>query len=209
MSAHSPIGAADAPAAGGAQWSRPAHATAMDDHRSGGAGPGPRPGGHRAASPALGGLPAPLASLLGRLPPYPGSLLFAAGLNLALRPHLPDDVRASLEGRSLRIAVTDAGVAFDFAWRQGRGARQGHFHALPRGSQPDLQIAASARDFVALARREEDPDTLFFSRRLAMSGDTELGLLVKNTLDAMETPLPQALRAALADWLNRVRPGPR
>jgi predicted lipid carrier protein YhbT len=40
-----------------------------------------------------------------------------------------------------------------------------------------------------LARRQEDPDTLFFSRRLSMEGDTELGLLVKNTLDAIEAPL--------------------
>lgn len=37
-----------------------------------------------------------------------------------------------------------------------------------------------------LARREEDPDTLFFSRRLTLEGDTELGLLVENTLDALD-----------------------
>ena len=39
-----------------------------------------------------------------------------------------------------------------------------------------------------LALRKEDPDTLFFSRRLCMEGNTELGLLVKNTLDAQELP---------------------
>lgn len=49
-----------------------------------------------------------------------------------------------------------------------------------------MAIAASARDFMLLARRLEDPDTLFFSRRLVMEGDTELGLLVKNTLDALD-----------------------
>ena len=32
-------------------------------------------------------------------------------------------------------------------------------------------------------------DTLFFSRRLSMEGDTELGLIVKNTLDALEFPV--------------------
>ncbi|MDP3863323.1 MAG: SCP2 sterol-binding domain-containing protein, partial [Rhodoferax sp.] len=53
----------------------------------------------------------------------------------------------------------------------------------------DLTISASAHDFVKLARREEDPDTLFFNRRLAMEGDTELGLLVKNTIDAIELPV--------------------
>ena len=38
----------------------------------------------------------------------------------------------------------------------------------------------------AISQRGEDPDTLFFSRRLVMEGDTELGLLVKNTLDALD-----------------------
>lgn len=159
----------------------------------------PLQGAAPAARPAV---PAPLAALLARLPPYPGSVLFATALNLVLRAHLPDDVRVSLHGRPMRIAVTDANVAFDFTWQATR------FCALPRGTQADLEIAASARDFVALARREEDPDTLFFSRRLAMSGDTELGLLVKNTLDAMDTPLPQSVRAALAGWLRKVRPRP-
>ena len=41
---------------------------------------------------------------------------------------------------------------------------------------------------VTLAMRKEDPDTLFFSRRLSMQGDTELGLLLKNTLDSLELP---------------------
>jgi predicted lipid carrier protein YhbT len=37
-----------------------------------------------------------------------------------------------------------------------------------------------------LARREADPDTLFFDRKLSIEGDTELGLLLKNTLDAID-----------------------
>ena len=36
--------------------------------------------------------------------------------------------------------------------------------------------------------RQEDPDTLFFHRRLSIEGDTELGLLVKNLLDRIELP---------------------
>jgi predicted lipid carrier protein YhbT len=31
-----------------------------------------------------------------------------------------------------------------------------------------------------------DADTLFFDRRLSIEGDTELGLLLKNTLDALD-----------------------
>ena len=136
-------------------------------------------------------VPPLVGSLLGRLPAWPGSVLFVTGLNLTLSRQLPADVGAALEGKSLRIQVRDASVAFDFTWQAGS------FTARPRQpQQPDLTIAASAADFVALARREQDPDTLFFSRRLVMEGDTELGLMVKNTIDALELPVfdPRQLR---------------
>lgn len=144
-------------------------------------------------------LPPFLAALGGRLPPFPGAVLFAAGLNVALRPHLPQDVRVQLQGRHLRIRVRDAGVAFDVAWN---GAR---FVARSAGAEPDLEIAAGAADMLALMRRETDPDTLFFGRRLSMQGDTELGLLVKNTLDALEIVLPPPHPAAVLRWLREQR----
>ena len=125
-------------------------------------------------------LPAPLGAMLARLPAYPGSWLFARALDRALAQHLPADVRAALDGKTLRLRVTDAQLAFDFMWRRDAFAA-----CAPHGA-PDLTIGAAAHDLLLLARREEDPDTLFFSRRLALEGDTELGLLVKNTLDALD-----------------------
>lgn len=150
------------------------------------------PGAHHMRNPSSPRFEVPplVGSLLGRLPAWPGSVLFVTGLNLALARQLPTDVGAALEGKRLRIAVRDAGIAFDFSWQAGS------FTARPRQQQPDLTIAASAADFIALARREQDPDTLFFSRRLVMEGDTELGLMVKNTIDALELPVfdPRQLR---------------
>ena len=156
-------------------------------------------------------LPPIVGQLLGRLPPWPGSLLFVTALNLVLSRQLPGDVTQALQGRSLRIHVRDAHVNFDFTWT-GNG-----FAPRSRVATPDLTIGASARDFLALARREQDPDTLFFSRRLSMEGDTELGLMVKNTLDALELPVfdprrlrlpaPQNLLPALRErWLGPRRP---
>ncbi|MDL2356093.1 MAG: SCP2 sterol-binding domain-containing protein [Pseudomonadota bacterium] len=137
-------------------------------------------------------LPAPLATLLARLPAYPGSWLFARALDRALAPHLPADVRAALEGRKLRLRVTDAQLAFDVEWRADG------FIACPPHGVPDLSIGAAAHDLLLLARRQEDPDTLFFSRRLELEGDTELGLLVKNTLDALDASAFDL--AALLRW---------
>lgn len=136
-----------------------------------------------APAPSLPECPAPVAALLSRLPAYPGSVLFAAALNAALAARLPADVAALLCGRKLSLQVRDARLRFDFTWTGNR------FAALRRPETSDLTISASGPDFVRMARRQEDPDTLFFSRRLALEGDTELGLVVKNTLDAMELPV--------------------
>ena len=83
----------------------------------------------------------------------------------------------------------------DFTWNGRR------FAALPRQPSTDLTIAATGPDFLKLAQRKEDADTLFFSRRLSMEGDTELGLVVKNTLDALELPVLNLSR------FQRARPG--
>ena len=159
-------------------------------------------------------VPVPVAGVLARLPAWPGSLAFAGGLNLLLARHVPADVAEALRGRHLRIAVRDARVTFDFCWT-GEA-----FAAYPasaeRNASPDLTIAATAADFLALARREQDPDTLFFSRRLVMEGDTELGLMVKNMLDAMDLPvfdprqwcLPAPRAVAGSVWAA-LRPVPR
>ena len=52
-------------------------------------------------------------------------------------------------------------------------------------------------DFVALALRREDPDTLFFQRRLVVEGETETGLHLKNLLDGWEYDLPAHLNSTL------------
>lgn len=158
-------------------------------------------------------LPRPVGALLARLPKYPGSVLLSTALDLALADQLPADVLASLQGRKLRIHVRDACLTFDFHWDGER------FGACASGGAADLTISASAYDFLHLAQRRQDPDTLFFSRRLSMEGDTELGLLVKNALDALELPVLEARRwaprrvlARLARLAPRIAPsgiGPR
>ena len=150
-------------------------------------------------------LPAPLGRLLSRLPAGPGARLFASFLNTAVARHLPEDVRAALLRRRLRLAVTDAGLAFDVEWN---GAA---FMPSARGQVHELLIGASLHDFGLLAARKEDPDTLFFSRRLVMEGDTELGLLIKNTLDALDAPLfdPAWLAPRQVFQCRRRRPGSR
>ena len=127
-------------------------------------------------------LPERLGRLAAKLPQLPPTLALVTALNLALDRVLPREPLSPLAGKRLALRVTDAGLTLRFKL----GGRR--FVPVFDATAADLTISARARDFMALALREEDPDTLFFSRRLLMEGDTELGLLVKNTLDSIELP---------------------
>ena len=146
-------------------------------------------------------LPRPVGAVLSSLPAYPGSLMLVGALNLVLARQLPDDVRQRVLGKKLRIHVRDARLSFDFAWTGQR------FAVCPAQQATDLTLSATAHDFMRLAKRQEDPDTLFFSRRLSIEGETELGLVIKNALDALELPVfdprqwtPPQVLARLGMW---------
>jgi predicted lipid carrier protein YhbT len=144
-------------------------------------------------------LPAPLARLGGKLPQLPPTLALVTGLNLALGRLIPREPLEMLVGKRFCIRVVDAGMTLRFGYGE-RG-----FRPLFDAARADLTISARARDFIALMAREEDPDTLFFNRRLLMEGDTDLGLLVKNTLDGIDLPRFDPARLAPAELLHRLR----
>lgn len=135
-------------------------------------------------------LPRLISAIAARLPQYPHSVALAVGLNLALKPRLAADTRAMMHGRPIGIRIEDAGI--DLRVRLGDWG----FVPLTGETRPEVCFSASAFDFYLMARRLEDPDTLFFNRRLKIEGDTELGLVVKNALDGVDwLALPAVLRA--------------
>ena len=136
--------------------------------------------------------PPQLATLVARLPAAPPSLVFSMAANRLLWPALKTLDWQALVGRRYAIRVKDVGLTLRFAVTT-RGF-------APDSGVPDLVISASARDFLLLLSRREDPDTLFFSRRLVSEGDTELGLTVKNLLDALD---PEAVLRQLPAPLAR------
>src|SRR3546814_13578910 len=65
--------------------------------------------------------PVSLSKLMSPLPAYPGSLIFAGGLNLLLAPHLHADTLRKLPEQALRLQTRHAGVAVDFLRLGERG----------------------------------------------------------------------------------------
>jgi predicted lipid carrier protein YhbT len=129
-------------------------------------------------------LPALIARVGKRLPQFPHSVNLALALNAARRMGvLPEETLAEIEGKRFRVTVLDTGMVADFCYRDGA------FRPLwNTAGKPDLQFAAALATYLQMVSRQEDPDTLFFNRSLSIEGDTELGLRVKNMLDALEWP---------------------
>lgn len=121
-----------------------------------------------------------------KLPQWPHALALVAGLNAVLKMKLlPESELALLEDKLFRVRVLDTGGEATYTFRDGL------FRPVFRPErEPDLAFAANLSAYLQLLTRQEDPDTLFFNRTLEITGDTELGLIVKNMLDAVEWPRP-------------------
>jgi len=129
-------------------------------------------------------LPDFVASLGQKLPQWPHALALVAGLNAALKMKLlPENELGALEDKLFRVRVLDTGGEACYTFRNAL------FRPVFRPErEPDLAFAANLSAYLQLLARQEDPDTLFFNRELEITGDTELGLIVKNMLDAIEWP---------------------
>ena len=155
-----------------------------------------------------------LTETLGRLPHPPVSWLFqparliplglrnkslGMALNKAFHEPLAEGDFDALDENWLHIHVSD--LDLDFYLTVVNDTIE-----LSDPRPCDVTIGGNSTDFLALAARREDPDTLFFNRRITIEGDTELGLGVKNMLDALEyDQLPNALQWTIKtlDSLNQ------
>lgn len=121
-----------------------------------------------------------LLQLLPEAPPaHALALALNAGICLGLVSCSSLDL---LRGKTVSLEASDLGTRIRVAYDGNR------FKAYAGNAPADVTIRSTVAGFLALALRREDPDTLFFTRRLVMTGDTELGLVVKNALDAIDWP---------------------
>ena len=133
-------------------------------------------------------VPLVVAALVERLPQLVPSAALAALLSVAAARARDPEALAPAAGKVIRIVVRDAGLALTVHCRAAR------FAPARRVRRADAVIGATLHDFLALAAQREDPDTLFFARRLTLEGDTEAGLAVRNLLDRIDVaPLLRGL----------------
>ncbi|MGQ4582682.1 ubiquinone anaerobic biosynthesis accessory factor UbiT [Lysobacter sp. F60174L2] len=124
-------------------------------------------------------LPPPrrLAPALRALPAASRHRAIERACSKVLAPSLASGDLDFMQGRRLGIEVTDLGLRWTVE-RDGDRLRVGDDSA-------EASVRGTATDLLLLAARLEDADTLFFQRRLVLTGDVELGLTVRNLLERL------------------------
>jgi predicted lipid carrier protein YhbT len=120
-----------------------------------------------------------LAPLLTLLPPRLRQRAFERAAMHALSAAFADGALADLRGRRIGVEIADLEQRFvvEVLDRQ--------LVVLDPVAMPDACVRGTLTDLLQLASRSEDADTLFFQRRLTLTGDVELGLRVRNLLDQL------------------------
>ncbi|MEI6894119.1 MAG: SCP2 sterol-binding domain-containing protein [Colwellia sp.] len=119
------------------------------------------------------------------------SLLLSA-LNTIFKDAIIDGDFEFLQGKWLKISITDLQVN----WWLSFDKNQLIMASSKDNIIEEVSFSANGDDLILIAGRKQDPDTLFFQRRLKIEGDTELGLEVKNLIDAIDIEqLPMTLHS--------------
>ena len=139
--------------------------------------------------------PHPLLLPLRLIPDAVHAELFARVFNHLLRGQRLAARLPEINGKSVCIHIRDAASELHFRIDEGQ--------LRPAGpGRADVRISGKVEDFWQLATRSEDPDTLFFSRRLCIEGDTETGVHIKNLLDALDYDWEAHFRDVLGETLG-------
>lgn len=123
-------------------------------------------------------------------------------LQLQFKHSLEEGDLDFLENRWLKIQVTDLQLVWFVSLINNN-------LIVSREEIADVSFIGNANDLIMIATRRQDPDTLFFQRRLIVEGDTELGLYVKNLMDSIELDsMPKFLRLTLEKLANIIETSP-
>lgn len=116
------------------------------------------------------------------------------GLNQTFKPAIRNGELGFMAGRIISIRVMDIGLDFSLTLKNET------LRVIVCPDHSELTFSANLMDLLQVVTGRMDPDTLFFRRRLSISGDTELGLELKNYLDSLEADrlIPAPLYRALA-----------
>lgn len=112
--------------------------------------------------------------------------LLLPALSSVFQESIEEDDFEFLQDKWLKISIIDLNLNWWLSFDQDKLVMASKSEMLENNRTEDVCFSATGDDLILIAGRKQDPDTLFFQRRLKIEGDTELGLEVKNLIDAID-----------------------
>ncbi|MEI6895950.1 MAG: SCP2 sterol-binding domain-containing protein [Psychromonas sp.] len=123
-------------------------------------------------------------------------------LAVLFKEAIEDGDLAFLEDKWLKVEVVDVNLIWFLSFYEDQ------LIIKASSDQVDVSFSGNLNELILIAGRKEDPDTLFFQRRLTIQGDVDLGLEVKNLLDNIDfDSLPKIAKQSIQHFSSFVQQG--
>lgn len=141
-----------------------------------------------------------LLKAVGKIVPKPIQSKFVLHqLNYLAQEFIENGELDFLSDRTAKFEITDADLSWIFGFN-GKALIE-----REKSCEADVVFSANTHALILMASKKVDPDTLFFNRDLSISGDTELGLEIKNLIDLFDIDqLPTPVKFALDKWSEKL-----
>lgn len=121
------------------------------------------------------------------------------------QPFMDDGEIDFLDGKVAEVEIRDIAAKWYFTKIGQELVMLDKVKAETISAEPDVVFSASVDALVLMASQKVDPDTLFFNRKLRITGDTELGLEIKNLFDQFDLELlDNPFRKVLDAWSDEL-----
>jgi len=118
-------------------------------------------------------------------------------LNKVFSEELKEDEFEFLTNKWLELTVTDLESSWFISHHNNHG--QARLIVKPH-AKSDVVFRGDFNSFVLMASQKADPDTLFFNRKLLLTGDTELGLEIKSILENLDRETLPKIGLNFLNW---------
>lgn len=106
--------------------------------------------------------------------------LLSRAANQTLNKQIKNGELDFLQGHYWEITLTDLPLTFYLTLYRGQ------LQVTQNPQNAKVAFHGPLKSFMVLTLQWDDPDTLFFNRELSVSGDTEMGLQIKNFMHSIE-----------------------
>lgn len=149
----------------------------------------------------------PILSLAYRfLPSKIESLVLDHMINTLSKEFIEHNELEFMLNKIVKVAIPEMNVSWMFTKSSEEDYKKERLVLIKdRHQKADVTFSGTLNAMILMASQKVDPDTLFFNRELIITGDTNLGLEIKNLIDQFDISLlGLPIKKSLDAWSHSI-----